>query len=209
VPIPPLRDRLEDIPDLIMHFCHELCCDVLDWTVWEPTQDHDWPGNVRELRGFVDQVVAFYGEHEIKREDVVVALRDHCLRVPRVHLSPSGKPKTAVCPDLERLQPYMAKLGFSSDPSNEPVASLAAYLSRLSQEQRQRFLGEGCRIPQDSILLTIVADAIALACLEQADQRKTAPVIVAVDDFGMHRMREKRRTDLAALERAVYDRLKR
>jgi DNA-binding NtrC family response regulator len=58
--IPPLRDRREDIPQLVEHFCYRTRAEV------EPEQietlktefaRQQWPGNVRELRNAVERAV--------------------------------------------------------------------------------------------------------------------------------------------------------
>jgi transcriptional regulator with GAF, ATPase, and Fis domain len=63
IAIPPLRERREDIPDLIAHFL-ALYNDVNDRYVvhiepaaLEALQDYDWPGNVRELQNYIERAV--------------------------------------------------------------------------------------------------------------------------------------------------------
>ncbi|HTS68505.1 MAG TPA: sigma-54 dependent transcriptional regulator [Terriglobia bacterium] len=57
--VPPLRERREDIPDLIEHFvCKHLsasCSRAVRFLpeLLERLQAYDWPGNVRELENFV------------------------------------------------------------------------------------------------------------------------------------------------------------
>ncbi|WP_182868226.1 sigma-54 interaction domain-containing protein [Rhodopirellula sp. JC639] len=57
--IPPLRERLGDIPPLAMHFVKQFRCegeaDVegLDAAAMKALSRHDWPGNVRELRNVI------------------------------------------------------------------------------------------------------------------------------------------------------------
>ena len=51
VRVPPLRDRLEDIPLLVQTFTQSPLPDA----VIEELQLHDWPGNVRELRNYVER----------------------------------------------------------------------------------------------------------------------------------------------------------
>ncbi|PLR77027.1 transcriptional regulator [Bacillus sp. V3-13] len=53
--IPSLRDRREDIPELLTHFIKEFCSTVpvISNEVMEKLLDYDWPGNVRELASVV------------------------------------------------------------------------------------------------------------------------------------------------------------
>jgi len=54
--IPPMRDRKEDLPDLVWHFVNLYARQVqrriskLDTTMMEIFTNYDWPGNVRQLR---------------------------------------------------------------------------------------------------------------------------------------------------------------
>jgi transcriptional regulator with GAF, ATPase, and Fis domain len=61
VTVPPLRERLSDLPRLVEHFLsledpprsvHEVCPEV-----WEMLHAHRWPGNVRELRNAVRRLL--------------------------------------------------------------------------------------------------------------------------------------------------------
>jgi DNA-binding NtrC family response regulator len=57
VEVPPLRERPEDIPDLVAHFLADLgdpaAMDRIERPVMDRLLRHDWPGNVRELRNVV------------------------------------------------------------------------------------------------------------------------------------------------------------
>jgi transcriptional regulator with GAF, ATPase, and Fis domain len=61
VRVPPLRDRVEDLPHLIRCFLATL--DLSDHSGLFPPHvlaelvEHDWPGNVRELRNYVERTV--------------------------------------------------------------------------------------------------------------------------------------------------------
>jgi two-component system nitrogen regulation response regulator GlnG len=68
--IPPLRDRREDIPDLVRHFLIQAENDGLpakrfDAAALERLKSHGWPGNVRELENLVRRLAALYGEETI------------------------------------------------------------------------------------------------------------------------------------------------
>jgi len=61
--IPPLRQRVSDIVELVAVFLEEMTAryglvkKVLDEELWEALQAHSWPGNVRELRAVIESMV--------------------------------------------------------------------------------------------------------------------------------------------------------
>jgi transcriptional regulator with GAF, ATPase, and Fis domain len=58
--VPPLRERREDIPQLIEHFCRRTRADISDAMLQrmkESFSQRPWPGNVRELRNAVERAV--------------------------------------------------------------------------------------------------------------------------------------------------------
>jgi transcriptional regulator with GAF, ATPase, and Fis domain len=60
VSVPPLRDRRQDIADLIAHFASQLDPPppALPADVLARLQEHHWPGNLRELRNLVERAAA-------------------------------------------------------------------------------------------------------------------------------------------------------
>ncbi len=75
--IPPLRERTEDIPELVGHFQSGLAAEGLPAKSLEPAamarlQTYKWPGNVRELENLVRRLAALYS-HETIGIDVVEA----------------------------------------------------------------------------------------------------------------------------------------
>ena len=64
IPIPPLRDRVEDVPVLAKHFTHK-ASDILDkkppvisHDLLYALQGYNYPGNVRELENIINNMVA-------------------------------------------------------------------------------------------------------------------------------------------------------
>ena len=61
--VPPLRDRRDDIPDLVVHFLRQASVRLhvpvprLAGAEVERAQRYDWPGNVRELQNAVERAV--------------------------------------------------------------------------------------------------------------------------------------------------------
>ena len=81
VRIPPLRERLDDLPRLARHFLSSLAArhgkgtKRLSDAVLERLRAHPWRGNVRELRHAVETLVLFSDGEEIGEEDLPRALR--------------------------------------------------------------------------------------------------------------------------------------
>jgi DNA-binding NtrC family response regulator len=76
VTLPPLRDRIEDIPLLARHFL-EKCSEELDRQIKDinpralhKLMNYDWPGNVRELENIVERAVVFSTRSLIDAEDI-------------------------------------------------------------------------------------------------------------------------------------------
>jgi two-component system nitrogen regulation response regulator GlnG len=65
--IPPLRQRAEDIPELITHFLAQAAADglphkTIDAAALARMTAYRWPGNVRELENLVKRLVALHAE---------------------------------------------------------------------------------------------------------------------------------------------------
>lgn len=60
--VPPLRERREDIPGLVVHFGDQIASQggyrrkILSEVAMAGLKGHQWPGNVRELRNFVERL---------------------------------------------------------------------------------------------------------------------------------------------------------
>ncbi|MDJ0942120.1 MAG: nitrogen regulation protein NR(I) [Kiloniellales bacterium] len=79
--LPPLRERSEDIPELVQHFLAEgeklgLPRKSLDAEALEALKAHDWPGNVRELENLIRRLAALYSQEVIGRADILAEISD-------------------------------------------------------------------------------------------------------------------------------------
>jgi PAS domain S-box-containing protein len=82
IKLPPLRDRSEDIPLLIHHFCRILnksynknITGVSD-KVLETFMNYPWPGNVRELEHALERAFVLCRDRTIRREHLPTEIRD-------------------------------------------------------------------------------------------------------------------------------------
>ncbi len=73
--LPPLRERLEDVGDLVRHFLRR--CDAeglgqrsIETAAIERLRQYRWPGNVRELENFVRRLVALNSEETLTVDSV-------------------------------------------------------------------------------------------------------------------------------------------
>lgn len=64
--VPPLRHRLEDIPDLLTPLLHQYgkTADIISPAIFEKLSAHTWPGNVRELRSVFESYIILLGQQE-------------------------------------------------------------------------------------------------------------------------------------------------
>ncbi len=79
--LPPLRERLEDIPVLARHFLDKaresgLQAKTLDSSALDRLRQHRWPGNVRELENLMRRLAALYPQETINDEVINSELQE-------------------------------------------------------------------------------------------------------------------------------------
>jgi two-component system, NtrC family, response regulator HydG len=98
IPLPPLRERLEDLPLLVDHFCHvfrarykkkieDVSTDVLSLFMKYP-----WPGNVRELEHVLEHGFVLCNARTIRLEHLPSEIKEYSdTQSVRIHCIPSRK----------------------------------------------------------------------------------------------------------------------
>ena len=88
IPLPALRERIEDLPLLIDHFV-ERCNERLGKQVrgfsagaLDMLAQYGWPGNIRELENLVERMVLFASSQEIGRDDLPDAFAEGSRVIP-------------------------------------------------------------------------------------------------------------------------------
>jgi formate hydrogenlyase transcriptional activator len=133
--MPPLRDRLKDIPLLVDFYVNKISkrlgksIESIPTGVMNALQDYHWPGNIRELENVLERAVInssgpkLHLVDELKKppKDLTTAPktmeaveRDHIVRVlEQAHWKVSGKNGAAEILGLNRstLRARMRKLG--------------------------------------------------------------------------------------------------
>lgn len=74
--VPPLRERLQDVPLLVEDFIKEYAYEstlgrkIIESEVLSTLQQYTWPGNVRELRNFVERLLIMTPKEFISIKDI-------------------------------------------------------------------------------------------------------------------------------------------
>jgi DNA-binding NtrC family response regulator len=110
IPVPPLRDRREDIPLLAEAFIrkHSLAMNR------EPVKvapsalrlltGYDWPGNVRELENVIERALVIGKGREIAPED---------LPFPRQHAAPADYPRSLKLLEKMHIEKILEEVGWN------------------------------------------------------------------------------------------------
>jgi two-component system response regulator HydG len=138
VHVPPLRERLEDLPALAAHFLAQARqraptspVRAIGRDALSALTEREWPGNVRELASSIERAVVFGVDETI----------DACQLLPaaRAELAP-GWPFPAATPwTLQRLSRAYAEwvLGHTGGDKQRAAAILGVDLSTLYRWQRK------------------------------------------------------------------------
>ncbi len=80
--LPPLRDRIEDIPTLIDYFISFLSKNnnkklIIDASNIEIFKEYNWPGNIQELRNIIERLFLISNGKKITKTDITNVLNDY------------------------------------------------------------------------------------------------------------------------------------
>lgn len=102
--VPPLTERIEDIPDLTHIFLDEICktnnirLKSISWEAIEVLKSYSWPGNVRELKNILESIIVSTPRDTILVEDIPLYISREKGTLPK---KPSIQPGTTV-KEMER-----------------------------------------------------------------------------------------------------------
>ncbi len=137
IPIPPLRERREDIPLLAKHFLEKYSARnekiFLDFApqALEALTAYDWPGNVRELENVIERVVVLNNDSRVKPAHLPKNLQEQRGKGAAAPLEPSMAPLDGqkVIP-LELVEKYAIE------------AALKRCLGNVSEAARKLKIGQ-------------------------------------------------------------------
>ena len=79
--LPPLRERLQDIPLIVKHFLKRLCLNdkriiKLSDEAMNKLMMYTWPGNIRQLQNVIEQAVCLRENSTIEPGDIALPIKD-------------------------------------------------------------------------------------------------------------------------------------
>jgi len=110
VPLPPLRERKDDIHLLVEHFLRRFCdanarplC-ALNPDAMKLLMEYDWPGNVRELENAIERAVVLAPENGVIGQELFPRdiLESASVGLGRIQLSKSGASLRELVLEFER-----------------------------------------------------------------------------------------------------------
>jgi two-component system response regulator PilR (NtrC family) len=109
IPLPPLRQRKEDIPLLVAHFLEKYGEEngrsslKLSSDAYQSLLEYDWPGNVRELENVIERAAVLADSSVIDKHLIPDHVRSgHAFQVPQVVVPEEGISFRDVITDFEK-----------------------------------------------------------------------------------------------------------
>jgi two-component system nitrogen regulation response regulator GlnG len=151
--LPPLRERAEDVPDLVRHFIkigerEGLPQKQVDGAAMERLKRYRWPGNVRELENLVRRLAALYPQ-----EVIAASIIEQELSTPQtLPLENESNAEETLSDSVERhMSRYFGKFGDGLPPPGlyhrilreieEPLIGAALAATRGNQIKAAELLG--------------------------------------------------------------------
>ena len=134
VVLPPLRDRLEDIPALVEQFLAEHALHTghrqsLHADALGILQEYSWPGNVRELRNFIERASAVYRGDQIRPE-----------HLPSQLFSPGTTPRAPPTEEFRPLESVLREHIIEALARANGVKTRAADLLGINRNRLRRLM---------------------------------------------------------------------
>ncbi len=135
--MPPLRDRIVDIPVLATHFIKKYASKRKDSLIKGITDDamkvlmnYSYPGNVRELENIIERAIAFAGHSEIQLSDLP----------PFLHKTPYQKNTSKLKEALLKTEKELIWLALQESRGNITKAAASLGLHRQQLQRKIKYL---------------------------------------------------------------------
>jgi two-component system nitrogen regulation response regulator NtrX len=142
--VPPLRDRLGDLPALVQHFAvlaGAKCARqprVFSSAALRRLGEHEWPGNVRELANVVERLTIVGGAGPVSEPEVSVVLRQ---ARGRQRTPPPRRIQQGLSEALESYEAELIRQAIADAGGNIAEAARRLLTDRANLYRRMRRLG--------------------------------------------------------------------
>lgn len=134
--VPPLRERMEDLPLLTNHFIQKYCQEnnkrllQISQGAMQQLMSHHWPGNIRELEHVIERAVLITDGDTIKETHLPDHLKSETL--PISHLEDFGSLKEMLSRTLEIVEKECILNALRRTDNNRSQAAKILKISRAS-----------------------------------------------------------------------------
>ena len=159
ISLPPLRERVQDIPLLVEYFVQRLSerldrpIDVIPDEMMKVLKAYDWPGNIRELQNFIERAVVFSPESTLR-----LPLAD-LKKLTRQPAAPESASRTLADAEREHILEVLKQTDGLIGGSNGAASKLG--LPRTTLVYKMRKLGIEAKRSHRSRSVQMAGDGMA------------------------------------------------
>ncbi|MEQ8303522.1 MAG: sigma-54 dependent transcriptional regulator [Cyclobacteriaceae bacterium] len=130
--VPPLRERVEDIPALIDHFLslygkkYKRAEIKIEKSIYPKLKKYPWPGNIREIQHAVERAVILTEEKTIKSAEILIAQ-------PNAKVKETSAPKT-----MDEMEKHFIIQSLENHKGNVSQTARALGLTRTALYRRMK-----------------------------------------------------------------------
>lgn len=139
VEIPPLRERREDLPDLVRALMQKLnrklgtAVTAVEAATWDLLRSHSWPGNVRELENLLERAMNLADGPVLAAAPIARHVLETGRPVPEAGPTPAPRSEVLPLAEMERrsISEALQKFGHTVEGKKKVAQTLGISLSTL------------------------------------------------------------------------------
>ena len=141
--LPPLRERMEDVPLLARHFLkwysqeNGKSITAISDAAMKLLSDYSWPGNIRELENAIEQAVVLSNQPVLAPDDLPAAVRDSATSRLMHNPPPTGQ---FLFPDIPTLEEVKKRYVLHVLSRNQENVSRTARVLNIDRRSLYRML---------------------------------------------------------------------
>lgn len=147
LPMPPLRERPDDIPLLLSHFIRQFSTEnqvqplSIEPGALRTLQTYGWPGNIRELRNFAENAVVLHRGGKLSEYDLDARYRSLSANAPLYVPAAAGTPAPAAHSAVVQPASASAPLSLSVEENEKRLLREALLKARGNRTRAAELMG--------------------------------------------------------------------